>query len=233
MKKKLTEPGRTKPHGPPKDSRAELKRELKKYQHYEDEDGEGFEFVAKKSAKKSRGHGSKYFTDNFAPIRRFLEKNVGRPWDKVYSEMCKDADLRSLEGWHFRLHIDDLIDTNVEIDEKGFVYSRNGFYSRYPLWKGRLYVHPESGLVCEVKKGPTKGKRFSFFSKQEEKEQTKIKLEDDYWEYLEKIDGIWYFIHNEAIQKQHYDGSFYTANNQIKKQLSSNLLKHYGLKNNP
>ena len=38
---------------------------------------------------------------NLNPLRRFLEKNIGQPWNKVYSEICLVADKRNREGHDF------------------------------------------------------------------------------------------------------------------------------------
>lgn len=39
-------------------------------------------------------------TDKLAPLDRYLQKNAGRPWDKVYSELCQRFDRRTLKGHH-------------------------------------------------------------------------------------------------------------------------------------
>src|SRR4051812_29056576 len=33
------------------------------------------------------GRGQKHLNENLAPLRRYLRSQVGRPWDKVYSEI--------------------------------------------------------------------------------------------------------------------------------------------------
>lgn len=38
---------------------------------------------------------SKGLNENLAPLRRFLEKQVNRPWDKVYAEIREQIDPRS------------------------------------------------------------------------------------------------------------------------------------------
>jgi hypothetical protein len=47
------------------------------------------------------------FRDKLAPLHRWLQKNAGRPWNKVYSELCARFDRRSLKGWHLlSAHVD-------------------------------------------------------------------------------------------------------------------------------
>ena len=42
----------------------------------------------------------KSFYDKLSPATRWLESQVGRPWNKVYSELCAKFDRRSLAGMH-------------------------------------------------------------------------------------------------------------------------------------
>jgi hypothetical protein len=42
----------------------------------------------------------KLFYDKLSPATRWLESQVGRPWNKVYSELCAKFDRRSLAGMH-------------------------------------------------------------------------------------------------------------------------------------
>jgi hypothetical protein len=36
--------------------------------------------------------GTKYLNEHLGPLRRYLDKQVGRPWDKVFSEICAHID---------------------------------------------------------------------------------------------------------------------------------------------
>ena len=37
------------------------------------------------------GWNGKYLNEFFPPLLGFLKKNVNRPWDKVFSEVCDDV----------------------------------------------------------------------------------------------------------------------------------------------
>lgn len=65
----------------------------------------------KVSYRKMHLHGwlGKEFSDRLKPIIGMLRKNVGRPWDKVWSEICKHADSRNIRGYHLRDHILDYV----------------------------------------------------------------------------------------------------------------------------
>lgn len=57
------------------------------------------DFEARPAPRRDKGLGSS-FTDHLKPIERYLRANAGRPWNKVYSELCKRFDRRTLRGQH-------------------------------------------------------------------------------------------------------------------------------------
>lgn len=89
----------------------------------------------------------KLFTDVLGPLERFLRKNVGRPWDKVYSELSDGLDKRKATGKHIFDHVDDMVEKNCLIGADGRAYATD--------WRGNrplsgMYVHPRTGLLCEA-----------------------------------------------------------------------------------
>lgn len=48
----------------------------------------------------ARPHVHKMFRDKLAPAHRWLVAQVGRPWSKVYSELCARFDTRTVAGRH-------------------------------------------------------------------------------------------------------------------------------------
>ena len=81
-------------------------------------------------------------TDLWGPLRRFLRSQVGRPWNKVWSEISEHTDMRSVVGLHLRRHVHDLVETRPIMRGKA-AYDRAG----RPLRDG-LYVNPRTGLLC-------------------------------------------------------------------------------------
>src|SRR5690242_5662034 len=55
---------------------------------------------AREGIKSRYGHNTKFFNEHLGPLRRFLNSNVGRPWDKVYSEICKHVDRGNVVQKH-------------------------------------------------------------------------------------------------------------------------------------
>src|SRR5579872_2309186 len=52
------------------------------------------------ASRRQYGWNSKEFSDLLGPLRRYLHAQVGRPWDKVWSEITETLDNRSLTGQH-------------------------------------------------------------------------------------------------------------------------------------
>jgi hypothetical protein len=56
------------------------------------------------SRHRPYGWNAKEFSDSLGPLRGYLRKQVGRPWDKVWSEIAATLDSRSLTGQHIFDH---------------------------------------------------------------------------------------------------------------------------------
>jgi hypothetical protein len=101
--------------------------------------------------------GHKCLNEHLGPLRRYLDKQVGRPWDKVFSEICRHINRSNPVQDHVRDHVEEYVVRNVvEID--GELCSGGGtrWGSRYgtPLQEMRRrhlwYVCPRTGLLRRV-----------------------------------------------------------------------------------
>jgi hypothetical protein len=108
--------------------------------------------------KKSYGYSIKHFNEHLSPLRRFLNSNVGRPWDKIYSEICQHVDHGNVVQKHILTHLFDYVVVNtVLIDGEpcrgephcgGYRY---GEPLRTSHRRDRWYVCPKSGLLRKSK----------------------------------------------------------------------------------
>jgi hypothetical protein len=105
---------------------------------------------------KRRHTNPKSFNEHLGPLRRFLDANVGRPWDKIYSEICQHVDRGNVVQNHILTHLFDyvVVDT-VMIDGqpcRGTAYARQyGEPLRTSYRHDRWYVCPKSGLLRKSK----------------------------------------------------------------------------------
>ena len=104
---------------------------------------------AVKRVSVRRGRQTKHFNEHLGPLRRFLQRCVGRPWDKVYSELRARVNPKNAVQLHILQHVDDYVVTRAERRGKD-VYDLAGFGPRRPLYRGpreRFYVDPRTGIL--------------------------------------------------------------------------------------
>src|SRR5947209_9139325 len=104
--------------------------------------------------------GTRELNEHLGPLRRYLDSQVGRPWDKVFSEICARIDRSSAVQDHVRDHVADYVTTHVLLidgvpcdGDGGRTYGQPLHQFRYRPW----YVCPRTGLLRRVK--PTGRKR--------------------------------------------------------------------------
>jgi hypothetical protein len=108
---------------------------------------------------KRRGGNTKFFNEHLGPLRRFLEANIGRPWDKVYSEICQFVDRGNVVQKHILTHLFEYVVTNVVLIDgepcQGKAYAgRYGEPLRTSHARHQWYVCPKSGLLRKSKYVP-------------------------------------------------------------------------------
>lgn len=146
----------------------------------------------------SKGRGTKNFTDVLGPLKKFLQSNVGQPWDKVYSELCEHLDRRKTTGRHVFQHLEDYIETNCFIGEDGEVYActemrgierLNEQREKRFQWRAQFYVHPKSRVLCKRKDQQSAAEVERAKQLQRKKiERIGISFNQSYV----RINGIWY-----------------------------------------
>lgn len=97
-------------------------------------------------------HYYREFGDRLAALHKFLEANIGEPWNKVYSKLCAIRSRKTIQGHHFIEHAKDLIftPTGAHLDARysyGF-YIEDGILCFKDRWKRPKY----SRLSKEVAK---------------------------------------------------------------------------------
>ena len=132
---------------------------------------------AKASAHGQYGWNCKEFTDVLGPIRGYLAKQVGRPWNKIYSEISAVLDKGKLTHRHVFDHI-----WNDFVERPGTPKS--------PWRSGHdFFIHPRTGLLCRRKK-ETKAMRAARWVKPPDPDLKKISPGKEY----RRIREIWYYV---------------------------------------
>lgn len=113
----------------------------------EDEDGEPLRARQPERTKPVR---NKMLNENLSPLRRYLAAQVGRPWNKVYSDISANLKPTSTVQQHVRDHIEDFVATKTRM-VGGKVRTtqtrlRGGDIALTEDWRP-FYVHPRTGLL--------------------------------------------------------------------------------------
>ncbi|HEX2886367.1 hypothetical protein [Vineibacter terrae] len=142
--------------------------------------------------------GDKYLNENLAPLRRFLEKQVGRPWDKVYGEISARLRPTNVVQQHVRDHLDDFVAVKPRRDIASiYRWRRNG------LWHQPLYVDPRDGILKRTDRLPEeKARRRQEAARKLAPPVERITLAAD--RELRCLDGIWYEITLAPLPEPRY-----------------------------
>jgi hypothetical protein len=148
-------------------------------------------------SQRERG-GYKTLNENLAPLRRFLERQVGRPWDKVYSEIAARLRADNTVQQHVRDHLKDFVATRPL--RAVSTWRRWGDES---LWYQPLYVDPRDGILRRTDRLPDVRVR-----RRKEAEQhnrlvsERVELSDT--SELRRIDGMWYAVSLAPLPEPEY-----------------------------
>lgn len=148
--------------------------------------GEDFDYGPSREAK-SWGripYGErKEFSDVLGPLKRWLDKQEGRIWNDVYSEMSQVLDKRKVTHAHVLTHLYTWLELHPIKGKDGRWKSGDRYYR--PDVEG-LYVDPVDGIIKRQ------------HAKPEERKARDIKV----WElgnlrYYEQLGGVWYYTEYE------------------------------------
>jgi ribosomal protein S19E (S16A) len=94
------------------------------------------------------GYGYRALNENLNPLRRYLRAQVGRPWDKVYSEIAHNIDRRNTVQQHIYQHLADFVAIKVAREDGQLVdLTHNLAIRRSRALRQELYVDPRTGLL--------------------------------------------------------------------------------------
>jgi hypothetical protein len=130
----------------------------------------------------------KALNENLAPLLRFLEKQVGRPWDLVYSEIAANLRADNTVQQHVRDHLDDFVAVKPRRGiRRGFLASARG-----GLWHQALYVDPADGILKRTDRLPEEKARRREERVLEKPPVDRVRLKPEL--ELRRIEGLWYAI---------------------------------------
>ncbi len=94
---------------------------------------------------------TKNLNENLGPLVKFLRRNVGRPWNKVRSEMSQHIACTNIVQKHVLDHLRDFVSEHVHLAARKFVVAFSSYGGLRVLGQSRcrpdFYVCPRSGLL--------------------------------------------------------------------------------------
>jgi hypothetical protein len=154
------------------------------------------------------GHRSrKYLNENLAPLRRFLMSCVGRPWNKVHSELLTHIDQRNTVQQHILAHVGNYVLTNVRAVPRSesqpgkrgtvFEYLRDWYRSRWERVEesnAPLFVDPRTGILRKTESDTHRANAKHEMARGQALERAKTERLVDGARTMRRFDDVWYEI---------------------------------------
>jgi hypothetical protein len=131
----------------------------------------------------SRGRGNKGLNENLSPLRRYLLRQVGRPWDLVHAEISAHLRLTSAVQRHVFEHLDEMVVKYVVMDDRRPLWRRDLRPVLASHWRYLCYVCPRTGLL---RASPTREKPRAIA------QRDRVVLDEG--AQLQRIAGVWYHL---------------------------------------
>lgn len=142
----------------------------------------------------------KGLTDLLGPLKRWLQGNVGRPWNDVYSEACAVIKPDSIIRAHIKTHLLQFVERHTFIHDGKVCVLDTCFRGRgiVPVEERRyghnlFFVHPQTGLLHATAQISSRARRAL-----EQKPPPAV-----HWlgqnVALQQIRGIWFECHFEVV----------------------------------
>jgi len=191
----------------------------------------------------------KWFSDLLGPLRRWLQSQVGRSWNDVYSEACAVIKPDSVVRAHIKTHLLEFVERNTFMHE-GKVCVLDTILAGGPVpvlancrYRSLFFVHPQTGIL---QRSPRLSKR-AWRDLKPKSPATIHWLKSDI--ALQKIRGFWFECHFEVVpvdvrfkaydhalervvsrgELTRHDKRYFLCT--LKRQLSKRELHRHGLRN--
>jgi hypothetical protein len=150
------------------------------------------------------GYGYRSLNENLAPLRRYLHAQIGRPWNKVFSEICVGIDRRNTVQQHIHQHIRDFIATDVDVRGGQLIdlATRWGFRdSGSGIYQG-LYVDPRTGLIRPNKNHRAWRHSIAEHHRRDQAEVAARRRKVDERTYLLLLNEIWFSVEVDVLPEE-------------------------------
>lgn len=154
-----------------------------------------------------RADKTKNLNENLAPLKRYLQSQVGRPWDKVYADIAENLRPSSTVQQHVRDHVEDFVAFRTRMKEGVVMTASARMGGERPLTEDyrQLYVHPRTGLLKLNPHWRAWRRRFESARAAAAAERAKRMRALDDWAQLHLLnDGAWWIVELASTPHKHY-----------------------------
>lgn len=151
--------------------------------------------------RRHRGFpGRKQLNETLNPLARYLDKQVGRPWDKVYAEICRRLKPTSTVQQHVRDHLADFVAGAPRQSRPCFTPSPPELFKGY--WRQPLYVDARDGILKRTRDLPEVKARLRARPPAKKPKRERIRVGK--WRELRRIAGVWYEVTLAPLPEPEY-----------------------------
>jgi hypothetical protein len=154
--------------------------------------GADWETQPTKQGMKFPWADTKALNENLAPLRRYLARQVGRPWAKVYSEISANLKATNAVQQHVRDHLEDFVAIKLSFNKAGEPMSVTRWRSSYDF-----YVDPRDGILKRAKQETDKARKRAKERRRQQlaRAQSKVnRINLSPGSDLRQLSGIWYAV---------------------------------------
>jgi hypothetical protein len=135
----------------------------------------------------------KSLNENLRPLARYLQRQVGRPWDKVYSEMRAVIDGRNAVQRHILEHLDQYVAVHTRTVDGVLIDLGKQFFGLRRLCQP-LYVDPRTGLLRRNPEDPSCRRTYQERQRAKDSERAQAWREVSAVCQLHRVNACWFEV---------------------------------------
>jgi hypothetical protein len=135
----------------------------------------------------------KSLNENLRPLARYHARQVGRPWDKVYSEMRAVVDGRNPVQRHILEHLGQYVAVHTRMVDGHLIDLSTQFLGLQRVWQS-LYVDPRTGLLRRNPDELAWRRTYRERQRAKDRDRAQVWREVSAILQLHRVDGCWFEV---------------------------------------
>jgi hypothetical protein len=140
----------------------------------------------------------KSLNENLRPLARYLKRQIGRPWDKVYSEVCAVIDGRNAVQRHILEHLDQYVAVHTRVVDGHLIDLGRQILGVRRVWQP-LYVDPRTGLLRRNSDELSWRRTYRERQLAKDRERAQVWREVSAFRQLHLVDDCWFEVEIAAL----------------------------------